>query len=86
MAARFEDGTKVAKIAGSARVQSSNVPNGGMHGFIPRSAEQSRHIRMRLARIMTIHYALRACAWPNTRTLTNQIGVDCLTIRHDIEQ
>jgi predicted DNA-binding transcriptional regulator YafY len=34
---------------------------------------------------MTIDKALRACAWPNTRTLANEIGVDRRTIRRDID-
>jgi predicted DNA-binding transcriptional regulator YafY len=43
------------------------------------------HARPPLARIMTIDKALRAGAWPNTRTLANEIGVDRRTIRRDID-
>jgi predicted DNA-binding transcriptional regulator YafY len=38
-----------------------------------------------MARIMTIDGALRARAWPNTRTLADQIGVTRRTIRRDID-
>jgi hypothetical protein len=38
-----------------------------------------------LARIMTIDRALRAGAWPNTRTLADEIKIDRWTIRHDID-
>ena len=34
---------------------------------------------------MTIDKALRASAWPNTRTLAHQIGVNRRTIRRDID-
>jgi predicted DNA-binding transcriptional regulator YafY len=43
------------------------------------------HARPPLARIMTIDRALRARAWPNTRTLADEIRVDRRTIRRDID-
>ena len=43
------------------------------------------HVRQPLARIMTIDMALRASAWPNTRTLAQQVGVNRRTIRRDID-